>query len=116
GLAEARGTHKPNGIVWHLTTTTGLTDAQTLLLTTTARTIQDLRARIRGDTAALERSSYSSIGTQSSAASFSDEVIKQVSGNVISLLLQDSLRSFTGLDCRGGAAGFEAGPFNFCKR
>ncbi len=115
-LAEARGTLKPNGIVWHLTTNTGLTDAQTLLLITTGRTIQDLRARIRGDTAALERSNYSSIGTQSSAASFSDEVIKQVSGNVISLLLQDSLRNFTGLDCARVAPGFESVQFQFCKK
>jgi len=112
-LLELRGTL--SNLQWHLSTNTGLNEGQTLLLITTGRSAQDLRARIRGDTAVLERSTYSSLGVQSTAGSFSDEVIKKVSGDVISLLLEDSLRSFTGLDCARVAPGFESVQFQFCK-
>lgn|GEM_PF-4267532 len=84
---------------WDLSTNTGLNKAQTLTLITTGRTTDENRALLGDEPVAAnndigERSTRGNESTLDAA----DQLVKDLAGDFISVLIEDPLRNFTGLD------------------
>ncbi len=82
---------------WKLWTSTNLTQAQTMALITFGRVTDDLRARVRGGTPTTVDTSRGP--TAAATGSATDEVLNELSGDVIDALIADTLRSLLSLDC-----------------
>jgi autotransporter translocation and assembly factor TamB len=112
-----------NHLVWQLSTDTGLNNAQTLFLITTCRTTDEMRARARGDIAeaptATTPTAVSGVlatGGASSFSSASDQVIKDVTSELMSIFIEDPLKNTIGLDSLGVSFGTEGFVIGFTKR
>jgi autotransporter translocation and assembly factor TamB len=93
---EIKGTLSRLGL--YLTTSTGLTMAQTLALITTGRTTDELRERLRGDASSAAAGGYGPQATLSQVSA-TDEVLNAISGDILDALAADAIRNILSLDC-----------------
>ncbi|HET6612979.1 MAG TPA: translocation/assembly module TamB domain-containing protein, partial [Kofleriaceae bacterium] len=90
-----------SNIQWNLSTTSGLNKAQTLALISLGRTPDQARRTL--GTQPVGRDVGEIQGTKTTADTSSgiyaaDQIVKDLAGDFLSLLVEDSIRNFTGLD------------------
>ena len=83
-----------NNLNWDLYTASGLNKAQTMMLVLAGRTTEDVRQTL-GDEAI---GNPNDISRTTDAGNVYDQVVKDVAGDFISLLIEDKLKDFTKLD------------------
>jgi autotransporter translocation and assembly factor TamB len=109
------------GLVINMFTNTGLNFAQTAVMISTNRTQDELRQQARGDSESVVKDGSSTTGQLGDSGgdgvlSEADRLIKDVVGNVVSVVIEDPLKRTFPIDCVRLEVGTESALFYTCKR
>ncbi len=106
--------------IWNLSTNTGLNQAKTISLITFGRTTDSLRARARGESSGVTADptlqGLTAAPGQSNLVVFSDEIVKEFTGEFISILIEDPVKNLLSLDCFHLLVGAASITSGFCYK